>query len=108
MIYSSDLLTSVKGGGDAVNFIEEFYYGNIEPQQCNSAKNGEMRKKLNELARKEDSLTEKFDGELKEAFLDYTNTYNAFTNTCCADSFMIGFRLGARFTYDTFIDEKKG
>ena len=90
------------------NFIEQFYYGNIEPQQCTSAQTVKMRKKLNELARKEDSLTEKLDGELKEAFLDYTTTYNAFTSICCADSFMVGFRLGAKFTYDTFIDDMKG
>ncbi len=89
------------------NFIEQFYYGNIEPQQCTSAQTAEMRKKLGELTQKEELLTEKLNGELKENFWDYTTTYNAFTSICCADSFITGFRLGARFTYDTFVNNGK-
>lgn len=90
------------------NFIEQFYYGNIEPQECSSELTVEMKKKLRNLAEKEECLNEKLADELKDLFVDYTSSCNAFTSICCADSFMVGFRLGARFAYDTFVEDKKG
>ena len=35
------------------NFIEQFYYGNIEPQECSSELTAEMKKKLSQLTKKE-------------------------------------------------------
>ena len=90
------------------NFIEQFYYGNIEPQECSSELTPQMKKRLSELTGKEEALRGKLSDETKEAFEDYVATCTAFTSTCCADSFMVGFRLGARFTYDTFVESKKG
>lgn len=90
------------------NFIEQFYYGNIEPQECSSELTVQMKKKLRELTEKEEALREKLSDETKAAFEDYVTTCNAFTSICCADSFMVGFRLGARFTYDTFVVDRKG
>lgn len=84
------------------NFIEQFYYGNIEPQECSSELTAQMKKKLRELTEKEEALGEKLSDETKVAFEDYVATCNAFTSICCADSFMVGFRLGAKFTYDAF------
>ena len=37
-------------------FIEDFYYGNIEPQECCSELKSELKKKLNSLTEKEESL----------------------------------------------------
>lgn len=90
------------------NFIEQFYYGNIEPQECSSELTAQMKNKLRELTEKEDELREKLSDETKVAFEDYVATCNAFTSICCANSFMVGFRLGAKFTYDTFVEGKKG
>ena len=59
------------------------------------------------LPEKEEALKEKLSDETKVAFEDYVDTCNAFTSICCADSFMVSFRLGAKFTYDTFIDDMK-
>lgn len=56
------------------NIIEDFYYGNIEPQEANS--------------------------EL--------SPYIEFSTTSNADSFISGFRFGAKFTYDTFVKNTKG
>ena len=67
-----------------------------------------MKKKLRHLAEKEECLNEKLADELKDLFADYTNSCTAFTSVCCADSFMVGFRLGARFAYDTFVEDSKG
>ena len=44
----------------------------------------------------------------KELFAKYVLAYNEFSSIGNSDSFISGFRLGARFTYDTFITEMKG
>ena len=85
-------------------FIEEFYYGNIEPQACSSELNKELKKMLNALTEKEELLSAKLNGEEKDLFLKYVNAYNEFLAFSIADGFISGFRLGARFTYDTFVE----
>ena len=37
------------------NFIEDFYYGNIEPQELNSELSSKLSKKLNALTKKKNS-----------------------------------------------------
>ena len=90
------------------DFIEEFYYGNIEPQECTPNLTAKVKKSLSELAGKEEPLTSILTDKEQELFTDYVATYIKFSSLCNADSFTVGFRLGARFTYDTFIDNKKG
>lgn len=55
-------------------FIEEFYYGNIDPQD-----------------------------EQKKWFLDFSNAWSVVNGESNLDSFIMGFRLGANFAYDAFI-----
>lgn len=86
-------------------FIEDFYYGNIEPQECCSELKSELKKKLSVLAEKEETLTSKLNDEEKDLFVAYTNTYNDFLTVSIADSFISGFRLGAKFTLDTFVTD---
>ena len=50
------------------NIIEEFYYGNIEPQEVNSELTPKLKKKLSNLAEKEEQLTAKLTGEDKKLF----------------------------------------
>ncbi len=84
-------------------FIEDFYYGNIEPQECCSELKSELKKKLNSITEKEEMLNSRLSGEEKDLFVTYVSTYNDFLTVSIADSFIAGFRLGAKFTYDTFI-----
>ena len=94
--------------GDTVSdFIEDFYYGNIEPQEISTELRTELKKKLDSLARAEEQLTSTLTDEEKELFMKYASQSSEFLCVSNADSFIAGFRLGARFTYDTFI-EKKG
>ena len=86
-------------------FIEDFYYGNIEPQECCSELKSELKKKLSVLAEKEETLTSKLNDEEKVLFVSYTNTYNDFLTVSIADSFISGFRLGAKFAHDTFVTD---
>ena len=87
------------------NILEELYYGNIEPQELNSKLSGKLSKKLNALTEKEEQLTAKLTDEDKEMFIDYVNTYNEFLSLSNSDSFISGFRLGAEFSYDTFVTD---
>ena len=90
------------------DFIEDFYYGNIEPQECTTELTAKVKKSLSDLAGKEEQLTSILTDKEKELFLSYVKTHTNFSSLCNADSFIVGFRLGARFTYDTFIENKKG
>ena len=90
------------------DFIEDFYYGNIEPQECTTELTANVKKSLSDLAGKEEQLTSILTDKEKELFLSYVKTYTNFSSLCNADSFIVGFRLGARFTYDTFIKNRKG
>ena len=90
------------------NIIEDFYYGNIEPQEVSSELTPKLKKKLSNLAEKEEQLIARLNGEDKKLFQNYVGAYIEFTTTSNTDSFISGFRLGARFTYDTFIENKKG
>ncbi|MBR3815990.1 MAG: hypothetical protein IKJ27_04640 [Clostridia bacterium] len=90
------------------NFIEDLYYGNIEPQELSTEFSGKLKKKLSQLAEKEEQLTVRLNGEDKELFQKYVSDYTEFSSISNADSFISGFRLGARFTYDTFIKNTKG
>lgn len=87
------------------SIIEDFYYGNIEPQELNSEITPRLKKKLSQLAEKEEQLTANLTGEEKELFLSYVRDYIEFSTTSNADSFISGFRLGARFTYETFVEK---
>ena len=91
-----------------LDFIEDFYYGNIEPQECTTELNFELKKKLNQLTQAEEQLTSKLTEEEKSLFMKYASQSNEFLCISNADSFIVGFRLGAKFTYDTFLKNQKG
>ena len=48
-------------------------------------------------------LTETLTDECKTKFLDYVNAWGVVNCESNLDSFITGFRLGANFTYDTFV-----
>ena len=85
------------------SIIEEFYYGNIEPQELSTEITPKLKKKLSSLVKKEEELTAMLPEKEKELFANYVNAHNEFSSISNSDSFISGFRLGARFAYDTFI-----
>ena len=87
------------------NFIEEFYYGNLDPQARSTKENKTVQKQMEILMLNEDFLTENLSGESKKKFLEFCNAWSVVNSESNLDSFIMGFRLGAKFTYDTFINE---
>ena len=85
------------------NFIEEFYYGNIEPQARSTKQNKAVQKQMKILMTNEDFLTTALSDKNKKQFLDYVNAWSIVNGESNLDSFIKGFRLGAKFMLDTFI-----
>ena len=87
------------------NFIEELYYGNIDPQARGYRPKSPAKKASDSLSGLEEQLTERLDGKDKELFLRFCNVYAELMGECEMDTFMTGFRLGARFIMDTFLSD---
>ena len=87
-------------------FIKEFYYGNIDPQAHSTKENKAVQKQMEVLMNNEDLLINALTDKLKKWFLDYVNAWGVVNGESNLDSFIMGFRLGANFTYDTFISSE--
>ena len=88
------------------NIIEALFYGNIDPQARSVKKGSYIQKQMTILANSESFLNEKLTGEEKKAFASFVDASSVILGKAELDSFMVGFRLGARFVYDTFVDTK--
>ena len=55
------------------HFIEEFYYGNIDPQARSFEQNKKVQHDMQTLNESEDFLTDKLSGEEKKRFLQYVD-----------------------------------
>ena len=88
------------------SFIEEFYYGNIDPQARSSEQNKKLQRDMQTLNEIEDFLTDKLSGEEKKRFLQYVDAWASVNGESTLDSFITGFRLGAQFTFDAFATTK--
>ena len=84
-------------------FIEEFYYGNIEPQARSTKQNRTVQKHMEILMKNDDLLTNVLTDELKKWFLDYANAWSIVNGESNLDSFITGFCLGANFAYRDII-----
>ena len=84
-------------------FIEEFYYGNLNPQARSMEQNKMVQKEMTVLTKTEELLTNALNDEQKKWFLDFANAWSVVNGESNLDSFMMGFRLGSNFTYDTFV-----
>ena len=87
------------------NFIKELYYGNIDPQ-ARGFKNGSyLKKQMTILSKSEALLTDRLTGDEKKWFLTFVKASNNILGQTELDSFIVGFRLGARLILDTFMND---
>lgn len=87
------------------NIIEEMYYGNIDPQDHGYCPKSTVKKASDSLNDLEEKLTEQLAGENKALFLRFCNAYAECMGESELDTFITGFRLGARFMLDTFLSD---
>ncbi|MBE7005910.1 MAG: hypothetical protein E7424_02020 [Ruminococcaceae bacterium] len=88
------------------SFIEELYYGNIDPQNSGFEEDESVQRTLRTISENEDWLTGHLTGEEKKRFLDFADAWSAYNGDATLDGFITGFRLGARFVMDTFLSDK--
>lgn len=87
------------------NFLEELYYGNIDPQAREYRKGSQILKVSENINELEEKLTKRLSGEDKALFLDFCNAYGELMGESSLDSFIVGFRLGAKMIFDTFCSD---
>ena len=68
------------------SFIEEFYYGNIDPQARSSGQNKKVQHDMQTLNESEDFLTDKLSGEEKKQFLQYVDAWASVNGESTLDS----------------------
>ena len=62
-----------------------------------------MQKQMEVLTRTEELLTSALKDDQKKRFLDFANAWVIVNGESYLDSFIMGFRLGANFAYNSFI-----
>ena len=85
------------------SFIEELYYGNIDPQNSGFEDDEGVQRELRTISENEDYLADTLTGEEKKRFLDFADAWSAYNGDATLDGIITGFRLGARLVLDTFI-----
>ena len=86
------------------NIIKELYYGNIDPQSRGFKNGSYLKKQMTILSESEALLTDRLTGNDKKLFLTFVNASDIILGESELDSFIVGFRLGARLILDTFVN----
>ena len=85
--------------------LEDLYYGNIVPQ-ARSYRHGSPQKQRQEaVSDLESKLNEKLDVECLRLFRSFVSTYAQCLGDAALDAFIVGFRLGTRMTWETFLSD---
>ena len=79
------------GVGVKCDGIEEFYYGNIDPQARSTKENKAVQKQMEILMKNEDLLTNALTEKPKKWFLDYVNAWGVVNGESNLDSFIQQF-----------------
>lgn len=85
--------------------LEELYFGNINPNDKQFIRGTEYDKAMHILSENEEKLTLLLDGKEKKLFLDLVNAQGLADGTTAVESFINGFRLGARIAIEIMNDE---
>ena len=87
--------------------LEQLWYGNIRPfaeARCDAP---EMDELLQKFEKSRDALCSTLTDEQKTLFLTYDDISEEISAIGERESFICGFRLGAKMTAETFCNEKK-
>ena len=79
-----------------MSFLEEFWYGNIEPMEYDTSSYKEYKKLLELICRNEEKLRATMTDEQKELFEKYTDCVREYQTIADCLLFQNSFKLGAR------------
>ncbi len=88
------------------NILKEFYCGNVNPNEKCFDRHSEYAKIQNRTTDCERKLLDLLSEEGESAFEVYSSALDELTNATYTETFVDGFRLGARFTFDMFISRE--
>ena len=87
-----------------MNILDEFWYGNINPQEQSKENNRAVRELLNLMGRNRDRLCETMTDEQREVLEKYDDCVNEMYGLIEVEIFSYAFRLGGRIMIATLLD----
>jgi len=88
-----------------MNFIEELYYGNINPNENRNRKPLPYEKVVKTFSDIECKLTKELNGENLKLFNEFVNVSDEISSTSGVENFKIGFRLGVMMMCDSLFSD---
>lgn len=88
-----------------MNILDEFWYGNINPQEQSKENNRAVRELLNLMGRNRDRLCETMTDEQREVLEKYDDCVNEMYGLIEVEIFSYAFRLGGRLMLATVLGE---
>lgn len=89
------------------SILEEFWYGNINPQEQSTENNRAIRELLGLMGNNRDKLHNSMTAEQRETLEKYDDCVNEMHGIMEQAIFSYGFRLGGRLMLATIIDDTK-
>ena len=84
--------------------LEDFYYGNITPNEQDMAPNSELKRAVDRVTRFENQLTEQLDEAGHEILAKLIESQHEIDDIMALEHFILGFRLGVRLMAESMDD----
>ena len=88
-----------------MSFLDELYYGNINPNENRNRKKLSYEKALKTFSDIESKLTKELNGENLKLFNEFVNASDEISATSGIENFKIGFRLGVLMMCDSLFSD---
>ncbi len=88
-----------------MNILEEFWYGNINPQEQSKDNNRAIKELLNLMGRNRDVLSSSMTEEQREVLEKYHDCINEMYGLIEVEVFSYAFRLGGRLMLATLLGD---
>ena len=88
-----------------MSFLDELYYGNINPNENRNRKKLPYENALKTFSDIESKLTKELNGENLKLFNELVNASDEVRATSCVENLIIGFRLGDMMMCDSLFSD---
>ena len=88
-----------------MSFLDELYYGNINPNESRNRKKLPYEKALKSFSDIESKLTKELNGENLKLLNELVNAGDEIIATSGVENFKIGFRLGVMMMSDSLFSD---
>ena len=93
------------GNTKETRLLEEFYFGNIDPNTEPFNRNNPLQKATILMTEIEDELMNLLEGKEKKLFIELMKTHYEINGTTSVEKFIKGFKIGARMGLEILSDE---